>query len=164
MFLCWFIMFLHLISFFLDSRSLFVLYAYVSIESIDYFLFSSFKLKAILVISSLKTLCFSLLNLCFVFRISIFFYEFLVIFFKTMYANFIFLYKWLFLSWSWIASKHSSLFWNLSFRFMTHFFVLFTFLSSSLLSLKKLHVFALNATFVNLIHLSLIQPLFYFLN
>ena len=82
-----------LFSFFLDSRSLFVLYAYVSIESIDYFLFSSFKLKTILVISSLKTLCFSLLNLCFVFRISIFFYEFLVIFFKTMYANFIFLYK-----------------------------------------------------------------------
>ena len=164
MFLRWFIMFLYLISFFLDSRSLFVPYAYVSIESIDYILFSSFKLKAILVISSLKTLCFSLLNLCFVFRISIFFYEFLVIFFKTMYANFIFLYKWLFLSWSWIASKHSSLFWNLSFRFMTHFFVLFTFLSSSLLSLKKLHVFALNATFVHLIHLSLIQPLFYFLN
>ena len=128
MFLCWFIMFLHLISFFLDSRSLFVLYAYVSIESIDYFLFSSFKLKAILVISSLKTLCFSLLNLCFVFRISIFFYEFLVIFFKTMYANFIFLYKWLFLSWSWIALHYFEI-WV--------FFLWLTFLCFSLFYLHR---------------------------
>ena len=40
-------------------------YAYISIESIDRILLSSFELKAILVVSSLRTLCLSVLNLKF---------------------------------------------------------------------------------------------------
>ena len=46
-------------------------YAYVSIESIDYILLSLFELKAILLISSVKTLCLSLLNLFCVFNINL---------------------------------------------------------------------------------------------
>ena len=82
-----FFSFLH----FLHIRSLLVLLAYISIEPIGCILLSSFELKAILLISSVKTLCFSILNLCCVFVISlVFFYEFFLIFFKTIYINFIF--------------------------------------------------------------------------
>ena len=56
---------------FLHRRSVLITCAYVSIESIDYILLSSFELKAILLISSVKTLCLSLLNLCCVFNISL---------------------------------------------------------------------------------------------
>ena len=59
---------------FLLTRSLFFPYAYVSIESIDCNLLSSFKLKAVLLISSVKTLCFALLNLCRVFNITLLFF------------------------------------------------------------------------------------------
>ena len=48
------------------TRSLLVPYAYVSIESIDCILLSSIELKAILLISSVKTLYLSLLNLYYV--------------------------------------------------------------------------------------------------
>ena len=48
------------------TRSLLVPYAYVSIESIDCILLSSIELKAILLISSVKTLYLSRLNLCYV--------------------------------------------------------------------------------------------------
>ena len=68
-----FIILLHLISSSLHTRSLFVPYAYVSIESIDCILLSSFELKAILLIYSVKTLCLSLLNLCCVSNISFYF-------------------------------------------------------------------------------------------
>ena len=54
-------------------RSLVVLYGYVSIESVDCILLSSFELKAILIISSLKTLCLSLLNLYCDFNIDLLF-------------------------------------------------------------------------------------------
>ena len=78
---------LHLISSLLHTRSLLVPCTYVSIKSIDCILLSSFELKAILLSSSVKTLCLSLLNQCFVFNITLlFFYEF----FKTIYINFIF--------------------------------------------------------------------------
>ena len=52
-----------LIFFFLHMRSLLVPYACVSIELIDCILLSSFELRWILIISSVKTLCLSLLNL-----------------------------------------------------------------------------------------------------
>ena len=90
-FLSRFIIFLHLISSFSLTRSLLIPYAYVSIRPIDCILLSSFELKAILLVSSVKILCLSLLNLCCVFNINLlFFYEFFMIFFKTIYVDFIF--------------------------------------------------------------------------
>ena len=56
------------------NRSFLVPYAYVSIESADCILLALFELKAILSISSVKPLCFSLLNLCCVFNIILFFF------------------------------------------------------------------------------------------
>ena len=55
-------------------KSLFIPYAYVSIESIDCILLSSSEPKAILLIFSVKTLCLSLLNFCCVFNISLLFF------------------------------------------------------------------------------------------
>ena len=68
-----FIILLYLISSFLHTKSLFIPYAYVSVESINCILLSSFELKAILLISSVKTLSLSLLNLCCVFNFSLLF-------------------------------------------------------------------------------------------
>ena len=64
-------MLLHLISSFLFTRSLTVPYAYVSIESNNCILLSLHELNAILLITSVKTLCLSLLNLCFDFNIDL---------------------------------------------------------------------------------------------
>ena len=72
-FLYRFIILLHHISLLSLTKFLLVPYAYVSIESIDCILLSSFELKAILLIYSVKTLCLSLLNLCCVFNISFYF-------------------------------------------------------------------------------------------
>ena len=69
-----FIILLYLISSFLLPRSLLIPYTYVSIESINCILLSSFELKAILLIYSVKTLCLSLLNLCCVFNIILLFF------------------------------------------------------------------------------------------
>ena len=55
-FLYCFIVLLLAISSFSLTRSLLVQYAYVSIETIDYILLPSFELKAILLVSSVKTL------------------------------------------------------------------------------------------------------------
>ena len=79
-----------LISSFLLTISLLVPYAYVSTKSIDCILLLSFELKAILLIFSVKTLCFSLLNLYRVFNISLLFFEFFMIFFKTIIIYFFF--------------------------------------------------------------------------
>ena len=88
-FLYRFIILLHLISSFPFTRSLFVPYAYVSIASIDSILLSSYELKAILLISPVKTLCLALLNLCCVFiNFYYCFYKFFMIVFKTIYVNF----------------------------------------------------------------------------
>ena len=65
---------MHLILSFLFIRSLLVPYAYTFIESIDCILLLSFELKAILLISLLKTLCLSLLNLCCVFNFTFFYF------------------------------------------------------------------------------------------
>ena len=62
-----------LISPFLHIRSLLIPYAYVSIESIVSILLAGFKIKAIFLFSSVKTLSLLLLNLCCVFNISLFF-------------------------------------------------------------------------------------------
>ena len=64
-----FIILLYLISSLSLTKSLLIPYAYISIESINYILLSSFKLKAILLISSVKTLCVSVLKLFCVFKI-----------------------------------------------------------------------------------------------
>ena len=55
---------------FFHIRSLLIPCAYVSIESIDCVLLSSFELKVILFISSVKTLYLSLLNLSCLFNIT----------------------------------------------------------------------------------------------
>ena len=60
---------------YIHTRSLLAPCAFVSIESIDCILLSSFVLKAILLIYSAKTLlCFSLQNLCCVFNIILSFF------------------------------------------------------------------------------------------
>ena len=55
---------LHVITSFLHTRSLLVPFSYISIQSIDWILLSLLALIAILLTSSVNTLCFSLLNLC----------------------------------------------------------------------------------------------------
>ena len=67
------IILLHLIFFFSLIRSLLVLYAYVSIKSIDWILLLSFGPKVILLISSVKTFCLSFLNVCCVFNLNLLF-------------------------------------------------------------------------------------------
>ena len=67
------IILLHLISFFSLIRSFLVLYAYVSIKSIDWILLLSFGPKVILLISSVKTFCLSFLNVCCVFNLNLLF-------------------------------------------------------------------------------------------
>ena len=80
-FLYCFIILSYLISPLSHTKSFLVSYAYVSIESIDCILLLAFELTVILLISSAKTLCFSLLNLCCIFNSDLlFFYKFFVIF------------------------------------------------------------------------------------
>ena len=64
-------MMLHKISSFLDTTSLLVPYACGSIELTNCILSSSLALKAVLLIYSGNTLCFSLLNLCCDFNINL---------------------------------------------------------------------------------------------
>ena len=73
---CWIIS-IHLFSF---LCSLFVPYAYVSVESMDCVLLSSLAINLILLTPSINTLCFSLLNLCCDFNINQLFFEFFMIF------------------------------------------------------------------------------------
>ena len=90
LYLC-FIILLHLIYSFLHTGSLLVPYAYVSTESIPCRLLSSLTLHAILLTSSVNTLCFSVLNLCCVFSISsLLFYEFFIIFLMSFDIKIIF--------------------------------------------------------------------------
>ena len=80
--LCIFFILLHLISSSLHGTSPLVPHTYVSIESIDCILSSSFTLNAILLTSSVNTFCFSPLNLC------CDFYEFFMIFSETFHIDF----------------------------------------------------------------------------
>ena len=86
-----FIILLHLISFFSLTRPLLVPYAYVSFKSIDCILLSSFELKAILSISSVQTLCLSLLNLYSVFNIDFLFLMNSLLFFLRLSMSIFFL-------------------------------------------------------------------------
>ena len=63
------------ISSFSLTGTLLVSYAYVSIESINCILLSSFELEVILLISSVKTLHLSILNLCCIFLIDLLFFK-----------------------------------------------------------------------------------------
>ena len=59
---------LHLIPSLSLTKSLLLPYAYVSVESIDCIHLSSFELKPVLLISSVKLLYLSILNLCCIFN------------------------------------------------------------------------------------------------
>ena len=60
-------------SLFLYTSSWLIQYAYVSIEPIDCNLLSSLAVNAILLTSSVNTICFSLLSLCRYFNINFLF-------------------------------------------------------------------------------------------
>ena len=92
-FLYCFIIFLHLISSFSCTTSSLVAYGCVSIESIDCILLSSFKLKAIVLISSVKALCLSL-SLCCVFNIDLLFFMNSLRFFLRLSMLILFFSKW----------------------------------------------------------------------
>ena len=66
-----FVTLFYLIYSFSLTRSSLIPYANVSIELIYCTLLSSFEIKAILLISSIKTLCLSLLSFCCVFNIDL---------------------------------------------------------------------------------------------
>ena len=85
------IILLHLISFFPFTRSLIVPYASVSIKSIDCFLLSSFELNGNLLISSVRTLCLSLLNNYWVFNIDLLFLMNSLLFFSIQSLLILFL-------------------------------------------------------------------------
>ena len=99
-----FIILLHLISFLL-TRSLLVPYAHISIESIDCILLSSFKIKAILLISSIKTFCFSLLNYCCGFNIDLLLFMNYLSFVLILSTPILFISRGFIQSSGWVASK-----------------------------------------------------------
>ena len=86
-FLYRYIILLNLVSSFSPTKSLLVPYAFFSIESFDCILKSSFEIKAILLISLVKTLCLSFLIFCCVFNISLLFLTNYLWFFNTIYVN-----------------------------------------------------------------------------
>ena len=90
-FLYLFITMFHLISSFLHTKSLFIPYAYVSFKSINWYFLSSFELKAILLISSVQTLCFSLLNLFCDFNVNLLFMNYLWSFLRVSTLALLFL-------------------------------------------------------------------------
>ena len=104
-FLYCFISLLHLISSFSLTRSLLVPYAYVSIETIDCILLSSFELKTILLISSAKTLWLSLLNYFCVCNINSLFFMNSLWLFLSLTMLILFLTRWFILFSSLVASK-----------------------------------------------------------
>ena len=112
---------------FLLTKSLLVPYAYVSSESIDCILLPSFEL--IILISSVKKLRSEFLNLCCVFNIDFFFMNLLWSFWRLC-ASISFFSIWFISFTSWVTSDQFLQLSNLSFLFMTHFYVSFAFLSS----------------------------------
>ena len=72
--------------FYIPEIRLFHMHMHVSAESIDCILLSSFELKAMLLISSVKTLCFLLLNLCCVFNISLLFFMNCLLFSQKLFT------------------------------------------------------------------------------
>ena len=86
------------------TRSLLVPYSYVSIKSISCILFSSFELKAILLISSVKILCSWVLNLCCTFNIDLLFLQNFCNVLRLSILSSFFSKQFILLS-SWVASK-----------------------------------------------------------
>ena len=78
---------------------------YVSIESIDWILISSFELNTSLLISSVKTLFLSLLNLCFVFNFDLLFFMTSSWLFLRLYVLILFFYWYFILLPSSVAFK-----------------------------------------------------------
>ena len=100
-------------------------YAYVSIKSIDCILVSW-----LILISSVKALCFSFLNLFYMFNINLLLLINSLWFSLTWSISNLFFSGWFILFSNWVTSKPFLLFSNLSFLFMTHFFVPLAFFSS----------------------------------
>ena len=140
---------------------------HVFIKSIDCILLSSFEIKRILLISSVKTLYLSLLNLCCVFNINwLFFYEFDMVFFETIHVNFIFSYIIYFII-KLSCLKKLFAFFKFIFSFYdTPFFAFFFFILTTAIYEVNLSFLLLSqnilSLFSHLVHLSLIQLLFYF--
>ena len=135
-FLQYFIILLHLIPSFLLTRSLLVPYTWVYIESIDYILLLPLELWAILLISSVKTLCLSLVNLCRGFKINFLFFTNSLWSFLRLPASVSFFFSRGFILFSnWVVCKQ---FFRLQVYdfFLWHFFVSFAFLSSLASSIR----------------------------
>ena len=145
-----FIILLHLDSpfFYLSELCSFRMYIFLP-NQVNCILLSSFELKAILLISSVKTLCVSLLNLCWVFNISLFFINSLWI--PLRLQHFIFSNCFVLFS-SWVASKHF---------YLTHFCPFFFFIFFAII-FKKLSAFPLIPTSYFIIfppNLSFVKPI-----
>ena len=119
------LLYFYLISSFLHTKGLFIPYAYVSIKSIDCIALSSFVLKAILLISSLKTLHLSLLNFA-VFSILSISYIIFFEFFKAIYISYIFSFFFVLFS-IWAVSKQFCIAIKCTFSFHYTFFSVFRF-------------------------------------
>ena len=153
-----FIILFRLISSFLQTRSLLVSCAYVSIESIDCILLSSFELKAILLIFKQKHYAFPLLNLCCAYNISLLF----IMNSLRLSTSILFFSQWLILFSIWAASKHFTIlmtifkfsFYNTPFCVCCFFiFIIVVFLNSYLFFLSIQQIIS---WFVHLIYLSLV--------
>ena len=160
-----FIILIHFTSSFLPTRSFFIPYAYVSIKSIDCILWSPFEHKAILSISSVKTLCCSLLNLCCVFNISFLAFMYFLIFFKKSTTNYFFLNDLFYFLMELLLNSFYNLL--ISVFFLWHTFLSFFFFYLHHCCLLNSYVFSLLiqqilSWFVYLNHRALIQLLFYF--
>ena len=127
-----FIILLHLISSFSLTRYLLLSYAYVSIKSIDRVLLSSFEVNVMLLVSSVKTWCFSLSILCCVFNLDLLFLMNSLWFFLGLSMLIFFLDILLYYQLELLSNN----FYNFPILFMAHFFVPFGFLSLLQSSIK----------------------------
>ena len=114
---------LHLISSFLNTRSLFIAYGHLSIQWIEYIFLSSLALNAVLLTSTANKLCFLPLNLCCDFSMNLLFFTNSFWFSLRLSASCFFLFSWFISFPCWVVSKQCSQSSNLSFHLMTHFFV-----------------------------------------
>ena len=166
----YFIILLHLISSRISStRSLLVPYAYISIELIDSILLPSLALNAILLTSSVNTLCFSLLNHCcdFIYiYIYIYFMNYLWIIYFRLFTSTLFFSSCFVIFSSWVASKQCLKSSNLVFvLWNTVLCVLLFYFHQYHLSNSHMFLILMRQTLslvFYLIHFSLIQLLYFF--
>ena len=90
---------------FLHPRSLLVLCAYVSIETIDGILLSWLEFKGILLIFLVKALCFYILNPCCILNTSLINYMNSFWSFWRLFSSILFCFEWFILFSIWAASK-----------------------------------------------------------